>query len=385
MKNFIGYFFCLLLAVAIALMIDGSGGVMIGVILITALVVSLLIMLFMKNKISASVNCSQSLLAKGENLDVEVKVKKSTFLPTPFIEIEVASAPQLVPADKTIYRLAIAAVTDSETIRIPFKARFCGLAEVEIKRIELVDYLGLTRFKIKFDERSEKHCVRILPNIRDTGTQAEVLKTASDNSGFDDNEEETSETAIGSTGVPGYEHRAYTPGDPLKKINWKLSSKRDIFMVRLDEKLSYSSQVFVLDCPKYPDMSESDFENMDKITEGCLAMLGMLLKQGLESDFYYYIGGWQCSRISSMADLLEVQERLSYLEPASPPQRLPNEALKKGGAVCFTTVGSAHESYASALHEHPDLMVVVYENSTTALFGKNIWYMTSDFEFLKLL
>ena len=52
MKHFIAYLFCIAVAAAIAVLIDGSGGVMIGLILITALIVSELVLLFFRKKIS---------------------------------------------------------------------------------------------------------------------------------------------------------------------------------------------------------------------------------------------------------------------------------------------------------------------------------------------
>lgn len=88
--------------------------------------------------------------------------------------------------------------------------------------------------------------IKIMPNIPDTGSQTELLKATSENASFDDNESESDENALGLTGVPGYDHRQYEIGDPLKRINWKLSSKRDELMVRLDEKVTASSQAFSL-------------------------------------------------------------------------------------------------------------------------------------------
>lgn len=385
MKNFIGFIFCILIAVFMAVMIDGSGGIMIAVILIAALVISQIIMLVMRGRIEAEVICSQQLLAKGESLSVRVKLKKHTILPTPFIEVEVASTPQLAAADKTVYRLAVASRDNYENIDIPFTAKHCGMSSVEIKRIELIDYLGLTRYRIDLPQSNMTYQVRVMPDVRDTGTQAEILKTTSDNAAFDDSEEETSETAVGSTGTPGYEHRVYVPGDPIKKINWKLSSKRDIYMIRLDEKLAVSSQTFVLDCPKFDDMSELSYIDLDIIVEGCLAMLSMLVRQGLECEFYYYVGKWQSIDVKSMADVLELQQQLSYLVPITPSNRLPQEALKKGGAVCFTTADVAHESLLAQLFEYPDIMLVTHENSGLTAANGNIWTCSSDLEFERIV
>ncbi len=379
----VAYLLCIGVAVAIAVMIDGSGGVMIGAILILALIISQLAMLLQRKKISAEIVCSQKLLSKGDKMWVQVKLSKRSFLPTPFIEIEVEASPQLKAEDKLIYRLSLSSVKKYEDVKIPFSAVHCGLSFVGIKRIELVDFLGITRFSISKGENL-KHEIRILPNIPDTGAQPDILKTTSENATFDDSEEETDQTAVGSTGVPGYEHRAYSPGDPLKKINWKLSSKRDIFMVRLDEKPATSSQTFILDFPAFEEGEEYDPANVDIVIEGCLAMLAMLVSQGLESVFYYWQGEWQSCDVKSMTDVVDLQERLSWACPATASPRLPDEPFKKGGAVCFSTVNSAHGSLASELFSRDNLMLVLHENSGFSVNDGNVWSCSADFEFKKL-
>lgn len=386
MKNLIGYIFCIIIACAIAVMIDGRGGVMIGIILLLALVFSQLVILYERRKINISVGCSQKLLAKGDSFFLQVKLSKKTILPTPFIEIEVKASPQLKADEKTVYKLSVSSIRNYEEIKIPFTAVHAGLSFVEISRVQMVDYIGISKYDIfKAHNDFQRQQIRIMPDIPDTGTQADILKTTSESAGFDDSDEETSESATGSTGMPGYEHRAYVPGDPIKKINWKLSSKRDIFMVRLDEKLAVSSQVFILDCPSFENMSESDFANVDIIIEGCLAMLSMLVSQGFESDFYYYIGKWNCADIKSMADLFDLQEKLSWFTPVTPAERLPAEAMKSGGAVCFTSVDISHERLVADLLENKDLMVVVHENSGFNFSAGNVWTCSKDFEFRKMI
>lgn len=104
-------------------------------------------------------------------------------------------------------------------------------------------------------------------------------------------------------------------------------------MVRLDEKLTVTSQVFVLDIPKFENVTAQDHRNFDIVTEGCLAMLSMLVSQGMESDVYYYKDKWNHVNIKNMCGLLELQEKLSGFSPVTPPERVPAEALKSGAAV----------------------------------------------------
>ena len=48
-------------------------------------------------------------------------------------------------------------------------------------------------------------------------------------------------------GFPGYDNREYVPGDPLKRINWKQSAKRNKLLVRLDDEMAARAIHVVLD------------------------------------------------------------------------------------------------------------------------------------------
>ena len=270
----------------------------------------------------------------------------------------------------------------AQTVKLEFKANYSGRSYIRVAAFEAVDFLGLSRSSIPVEEKAGFIGLRIMPNVPDTGTQMDVIRTATDNVGFDDSEEETSETAMGSTGTPGYEHRAYSPGDPLKKINWKLSSKRGIYMVRLDEKLSVTSQVFVLDLPE--GVENYSCRRADVIIEGALAMLSMLAQQGLETDFYYYIEKWNMLSVKSLGDVYLLAEALSDMVPYSQTDRLPDEALRTGMNICFTVISSSDVKLAEELFSYKNVTVVADVSAGFTAGAGDIWTCSEDFEFKHL-
>ncbi len=384
MKGLFGYILCIGIAVLMAAMIDGTGGVLIAAILILALVISLAVTKYLSRKITVSIDCKHLLLAKGDIVEVNVKVEKHSRLPSPIIEIRLQSSPQLTPLNESGIRFSMLPNRMAQTVKISFKANYSGKSFIRVSGFETVDYLGISRNAIPTDAEKTSLDLKIMPNVPDTGTQLEVIRTATDNIGFDDSEEETSETAMGSTGTPGYEHRAYSPGDPLKKINWKLSSKRGIYMVRLDEKLSVTSQVFVLDMPMPDGENNFSCEKADIIIEGSLAMLSMLSQQGLETDYYYFNGKWKMMSVKTLGDVYLLAEALAGIEPYSTNDRLPDDALKTGMNICFTTITSGDTKLAAELLSYKNLAIVADESSGFTASAGNIWTCSKDFEFKRL-
>ena len=382
MKSLIGYLFCIAVAVVMAVMIDGTGGVLIAVILLTALIASLLLTKRLSRKLTVSIDCKHKLLAKGDIVEVLIKVEKHSRLPSPVIEIRLESGAQLAAKAESGIRFSMLPNRQAQTVKLEFKANYSGRSYIKVAAFEAVDFLGLSRSSIPVEEEAGFIGLRIMPNVPDTGTQMDVIRTATDNVGFDDSEEETSETAMGSTGTPGYEHRAYSPGDPLKKINWKLSSKRGIYMVRLDEKLSVTSQVFVLDLPE--GVENYSCRRADVIIEGALAMLSMLAQQGLETDFYYYIEKWNMLSVKSLGDVYLLAEALSDMVPYSQTDRLPDEALRTGMNICFTVISSSDVKLAEELFSYKNVTVVADVSAGFTAGAGDIWTCSEDFEFKHL-
>ncbi len=386
MKSLFGYLFCIAIAVTMAVMIDGTGGVLIAVILVLALIMSVLVTKRLGKKLTLSIDCKHKLLAKEDIVEVKIKVEKHSRLPSPIIEIRLESSKQLSPVAEAGIRFSMLPNRSVQTVTIRYRADFSGQSYIRVAGFDSVDFLGLSRSAIPLDEDKTRLDLKIMPNVPDTGTQLEVIRTATDNLGFDDSEDETSETAMGSTGTPGYEHRAYSPGDPLKKINWKLSSKRGIYMVRLDEKLSVTSQVFTLDLPELSDMEQYSCKKADVVIEGALAMLSMLAMQGLETDFYYYLDSkWQMMQIKSLGDVYLLAEALAGMKPYSGAERIPAEVLKTGITICFTAVDESDLSNARDLFSsYANVTFVVGANSGFNSTYGDIWTCSEDFEFKHL-
>lgn len=383
-KNLISFLFCFLVAALMTYEISGTGGIFVMTLLLTALILSGVIMLAAVKTVRVSLELSTDIVGKGDSFEAEIVIDKSTFLPTPFVEVELGCSPNIgLAEDKTRFKL-ICARRVGERFKVPVNADLCGLGTVCVKSICLSDYLGI--FGKKINSGTESRDIKIIPKIPDTGSQAEVIKSTSENMSFDDSDEESDETATGLTGVPGYEHRNYVQGDPLKRVNWKLSSKRDQLMVRLDEKVTSSSQIFQLDYPKREAPDRTYYENADMIIEASLAMLSILLRAGFESEFNYYLDGWEMVEVGDEKALQYLQERLAGIKPYPFENRIPDKNINaKGKAqICFTACTSDMKKELEILIDSFSGSLVVTKKSGIGKVKADMWTVDGDFEFMKM-
>ena len=382
MGSKINFLLCLAGAIFLTYAITGTGGIFVTILLITALVFSLTIKIITSKTLSISVELSTEVINKGENFEAKVLIGKGTILPTCFVDFELGFTENISSEEVPKYRV-ISAKRSGDVINIPLKAELSGGGSVYLKSVTLADFLGISKKKIPVGDEVRR--VSILPRIPDTGTQAEIMKTVSESITFEDSDEESDETALGSTGVPGYDHRQYVEGDPLKKINWKMSSKRNILMVRLDEKITSSSQVFQLDYPEKENADREYYENADLIIEASLAMLNMMIRQGYESEYSFYLDGWQTVDVKDYKSITYLQEQLGKIRPYPLSFRFPdiNINQKNRPLVCFTTCDRKMTGEINELAENVSGMFVVTKYSGIMGFSNNIWTVNKEFEFEK--
>ncbi|MBQ8966245.1 DUF58 domain-containing protein [Ruminococcus sp.] len=385
MDNLLYFTMCCFMSILLAYFISGSGGFFVLILLVLSFVISLLI-LILSRRVKMSLSLSTDVVGKGDSFAAYLDITKPfRFLPTCFMEVTLAVTPNIEAESGVMTYRLICSRLDGDRIEIPMKASLCTAGVVSVEQILLRDYLGIIRMKLK--KLPEQCAIRILPDIPDTGSQTEVLRSVSERMSFDDSAEESDETSSALTGVPGYEHREYRPGDPLKRINWKLSSKKDQFMVRLDEKVTSSSQVFRLDLPADKVLDKSNYIVMDNIVEGSLAMLSMLVRAGYESEYNYCVGGkWEKADISDEGTLVQLQERLSGISPYGEAVREPDHNINEKGKamLCFTSCTGNMTKELTELADSFEGTLVVSKLSGITAVRSDMWEISSDFEFSKL-
>ena len=380
--NYIG---CIGLALFVTFVIEGTIGMILTYALVIALVVSLIMTLAVIRYIGVTPVLSCSAASKSDSVFCDVKLTNTSFLPTSVIEVEVEASAHFSAQGETVLKGTVSG-KGTNSLRFGFAAVHSGKAHLKIKSVRLTDFLGIFSFNIKIPEELTDLTVAIYPDIPDAFVQTSLVQTSSMFMSSDDEEEESDEVSSVPTGLAGYDHREYVEGDPIKRINWKASSKRDILLVRLDERIKGSSRTLLLDCP-VENETEAVLTVRDNVIEGALALLMSLLSEGRDCVFCYCKQGlWMSAEIHTDADVFALQDELSDFEPSETTQVLPDDLQGSSKAlICFTAATADTIAGIEAIASRkPDTMIIASYASSLPVISQNQWVMTDEFALEKV-
>lgn len=256
LSGLIGYLLSIGLCIVFALYCSGRVGWFLVLTFVCAPVLSLVVTFLFKKCISAVCSLDSPLVAKGEQGTFTVSLHNSGFLPSPFITVEFTDSPY-ISCGEPLTTLSLMPRL-GQTVSYTFTADICGASSVGIREIRIWDYLGLFSFAAPVPAACELH---VVPDIADVSSEEDYIREIYRLSAENGDSEETIDspsTLFG--GFPGFDHREYIPGDPIKRINWKLSAKRDKLYVRLDEEAASSKVCIFLDT--FLQIGEQDLQNL---------------------------------------------------------------------------------------------------------------------------
>lgn len=215
-----GWVEAIIFAVMLLIFISGEAGWVMVYVIAGAVSASLSVCIVSRRRFTVECGGFSGLYRKGDAVTAELTFRARGFCVLPFITVNGTFMGRPFTARCSL-------IGRSGSVRITMTAAECCLNRLEIHEIQLRDFLGLITFWS--DERPNDCVAAVLPDIVDY-VGPEVLPSVLPS---DSDEETESGTLTG--GSPGYEHRGYEPGDPLNRINYKLSAKKRALMVRRDE------------------------------------------------------------------------------------------------------------------------------------------------------
>lgn len=350
----IGFGTSIALAIIFALYCSGRVGWFLVLTFLLAPVLSLLFTGFFKKNILITCDFEKPLCAKGETCELLIKVKNRFLLPTPTILIDIQDSPRLNSPDK-VYSLSVLPFS-TVTFPVLLKAGICGTSMVGIREVRLKDYLHLFTFKTKLKDYPLSE-IAVVPEVAIVSAEEDFIRetvTASMECG--ESEETVESTSFIFGGFPGYDHREYVPGDPLKRMNWKLSAKRDKLFVRLDEEAATTSVSVLLDSYlsiekedllhmeadlyEYGDIEELTAKIAENAVETALGISRVLLSRNLSVTFYYKNkDGFVCHHLHNedyFPPLVQELAHYAFSEELS-GDRFPEEVLGMDAATLICT------------------------------------------------
>ena len=148
-----------------------------------------------------------------------------------------------------------------------------GLANIIVPQISVSSIFGF------FDKRyqiNKEINTTILPDYKEISNVYQALEIG----GGLDLEDEVNRSAF--QGEPGYEYKDYIEGDPLNRVNWKLSSKQNKLMIRKSISGSKLTKSILLDYGV--EDNKEMLDSIDLITETYLSLVLALVKREYEVE-----------------------------------------------------------------------------------------------------
>lgn len=264
-KGIFGYIISLMLAYVFAMFLSGRVGWLLLLIAALAPVISFLLTLTFVKNIYVECDMAECVMMKKEKCEMELTVYNRNVFPTPPVRIRMTASSRLKCTEKD-YMVSV--LPRHKTVFTAcFTACFCGPAVVGVESVAVCDYMGLFTFELRgLDYAALRRNMAVIPDISDISLYDENIIKLMSVSRHSDDSEDTVEAKFNTfSGFPGYDNREYVPGDPLKRINWKQSARRDKLLVRLDDEMASTSVAMVLD--SVTDESDIDFKTAAKLAE----------------------------------------------------------------------------------------------------------------------
>lgn len=208
----------LLAALLFQILYDGYLAQFLLVCVIALPLLSLLLSLRGVRGLELGLSPSTPQLSRGTEGAWQVTVFTTSSLPVPQLTMAVSFQNSLT-GQKTRQRIRLSGLGGGMTRTFPMAVEHCGLLTCQLSRARALDCLGLFAFPVSVP----------------TPAQALVLPVSLPRENLPELPQAPTGDALSKGGNPSpedYELREYRPGDPLRAIHWKLSSKHDQLVVR---------------------------------------------------------------------------------------------------------------------------------------------------------
>lgn len=402
-KGIINYIGAMIFAIIFALFLNANVGWFILLSLLLAPLLSVFLAWLSSRLLTVTCHMKESLLSKGDSCCMTIHITNHSIFPTPPLELTLTKAPGVCSNDPHILASVMPRATRS--FPISFTARICGKSTIGVDQIRVTDYLGLFSFPIrKLDVTTLQTSVAVIPDIAEISARDDNLLITMQASLHTDDSDDTTESITTSFGgFPGYNSRDYVPGDPLKRINWKQSARKNKLLVRLDDEMASQAINVVLDSVyepvrlntrellTYAQYSDCTPENVlyhvaEDAIQNALGILQVLLRHNYTIHFYVYTGK-EFSRyeIQDEMDLESIRLDLAHYSFSQEDNipRFPTEELAGSNSPVslFSTPNTYADAYAVLSTRSENMYTTIYsvveEGKKRLISDEDILLMTS--------
>ena len=243
-------------------------------------IVSIMFCLFTFWHISMTQSCNNSGILQGEKIVLNIQIFNKDLFIYPFVNLVLAKSRVVddVPLDpdlkNNIYSISPRGICK---IDVAFKFLYRGLYHFGVQQLEVIDFLGLVKFKKKIDY---DNYITVYPKFEEIKSFKGLLDgTGQIKSASLSREEDYTEIS----GV-----RKYDYADEMKKIHWKLTAKKNELLVKTYSSSSDNNVAIIMDL--HNNLSENDnaVASEDKLISTALSLTHYSLGLNIHTKFIYH-------------------------------------------------------------------------------------------------
>lgn len=362
---------------------EGKMGIILIAFMIIPPIVSLFFALYARNRVTLTFS-SDAYVNKGKELEVTVRLEKNGAFPLAIVEFPVLGSAVFSGGGKRC-RLSIFSDEPVE-YRCRLKAEYGGNGEVSIGEIRSCGFLGFMSFRVK-TVHPEPISVGVIPDIPEINASTQLFRSISDIVLTSDEDEENDTTMLFSANTsPGYEHREYVQGDPLKRVNWKLSSKKRKLMVRLDEAASTVQPLIVLDLYRRSSLDELLAIKREETTlRSVFGLLSLMVRQGIACTFLYrnQSGEVVCESVDNPDYPVQLLLRVLAAKVRT-DSRISLSGYESSACACVVATTETSGDFSDISDKITDkeaASIIVPEAEQAVSVGIPMWYLDIDNNF----
>ncbi len=183
-----------------------------------------IIMLVSRFFVTYSSKISNGTVVKGDKIHIDIEASNKFIFPTGDIKAFYNVSYGNMPAKKNTVTIAALPFSKASTY-VEFPADYSGILKIELKKVKLFDYGKL--FSISLPKNKAESTIMVLPQAfpLEIDYSSAVTNELDEAEAYHQNKKGNDKTEI-------FNIKEYTPGDQIKDIHWKLSTKLDKYMVK---------------------------------------------------------------------------------------------------------------------------------------------------------
>ena len=273
-------------------------------IFITVSIVGIITVFFQHQGISVEVDCENAIATRTEKYLVRFIVKNKSFIPLLGCKIKVKVLYK-GRSIKKIYRKNVCCGSKKEACcEFYIDCPSCEMVTIECMKAGITDYLGLFYIPKKINKSST---VLVMPNLPQVDLIDKMSQVINEEEGMIYSQERPGDDATEIFAI-----REYVPGDNIRKIHWKLTTKADKLMVKDFSLPIKENDTVIIDVFNTPQGVKS---NNDELFDLFYGLVYSMTKRGYGFNACLYNEEYMTMRIENQNDIYSLFAQVYSITP----------------------------------------------------------------------